>query len=330
MGADILVLAEHENGTLKKSAAETLTAARKLAATLGGQVVAVVLGPGAMQTVAELQSWGAQSVLHAEDAGLAPYSTLRWTRTLQKALASVTPVAVILPVSPLSRDLAGRVAFRSGGTLASDCTGLSVANGAIQVVRPILAGRAFQTAVPDASVAAGPLVITLRANSVPPEKPASPGAGSVTALAADLEPTDLRGVLTSFAKGAGTRPELTEAEIIVSGGRSLGSADGFKIIYDLADALGAAAGASRAAVDAGYAPHSMQVGQTGKTVNPKLYFAVGISGAIQHLAGMRTSKTIVAINSDANAPIFKLADFGIVGDLFQVVPALTAEIKKLA
>lgn len=330
MGADILVLAEHDNGKLKKSAAESLTAARKLAAGLGGSVTALVLGPGAAQTAGELQGWGAQSVLQSEDAALAPYSSLRWTRAIQKAVATVKPTAVILPVSPLSRDLAGRIAFRSGGTLASDCTGLSVASGAIQVVRPVLAGRAFHTATPDTSVAAGPLVITLRANSIPAEKPASPGSGPVTALSIDVEPSDLRAVLTSFAKGAGTRPELTEAEIIVAGGRSLGSADNFKLIYDLADALGAAAGASRAAVDAGYAPHSTQVGQTGKTVNPKLYIAVGISGAIQHLAGMRTSKTIVAINSDANAPIFKLADFGVVGDLFQIVPALTAEVKKQA
>ena len=325
MGTEILVWVEQEQGKLKKNAYELLTAARKLATGLSSSVTTVVLGPGAAQTAPELQAWGAQQVLHADHTALAPYSTLRWTRTLHGAVESRKPAVVLMAVTSASRDLAGRLAFRSGGSLASDCTGLSFSAGAVQVVRPVLAGRAFQTATPNGT---GPFIISLRANSITPEKPATPGNGPVEALAVNEDPLDLRSVLTSFTAGGSTRPELTEAEIVVTGGRSLGSADNFKLIYELADALGAAAGASRAAVDAGYAPHSMQVGQTGKTVNPKLYIAAGISGAIQHLAGMRTSKFIVAINSDANAPIFKLADFGIVGDLFQVLPALTAEVKK--
>jgi electron transfer flavoprotein alpha subunit len=190
----------------------------------------------------------------------------------------------------------------------------------------VLAGRAQVTA---AYAGSGPLVASLRPNAFTTQKPDAPGAGAVVQLAVEQAPEDLRAVVLEAARSESTRPELTEAAIVVSGGRSIGSAQGFKIIYDLADALGAAPGASRAAVDAGYAPHSMQVGQTGKTVNPVLYIACGVSGAIQHLAGMRTSKYIVAINKDPNAPIFKLADYAIVGDMFEVVPALTEEFKKV-
>jgi len=320
---EILIVAEHRNGVLKKTAGELLAAASTLAA--GGKVLAAVLGPGAAACAGELYAWGADAVLAADSPALANYSSLRWTRVLAGAIAAKKPSAVLLSVSSLSRDLAGRLAARTGGSLASDCTGLSAAGGATTLVRPILAGRASITASP----AASPLIATVRPNVFTPQKAATPSTASVETLAVEENPADLRVLVKEVATVASTRPELAEAAIVVSGGRSLGSADAFKIVYDLADALGAAPGASRAAVDAGYAPHSMQVGQTGKTVAPALYFAIGISGAIQHLAGMRTSKYIVAINSDANAPIFKLADYGIVGDLFQVVPALTEEFKKL-
>lgn len=326
MGNDILVLAQHQDGTVKKPTLECLSVARALAAATGGKVLAAALGPGAAKAAADLGAWGAASVLVAEGPALAKYSSLRWTRVLAGAVAKHKPAAVLTSTSALSRDLAGRLAARINGVLASDCTKLSAAGGRFTLERPILAGRALVTASHGGD---RPLVATLRPNVFGAEKPAQAGAGATEALDVPEDAADLRVVVKEVATVKSERPELTEAAIVVSGGRSWGSADGFKPVFDLADALGAAPGASRAAVDAGYVPHSMQVGQTGKTVSPVLYIACGISGAIQHLAGMRTSKYIVAINNDPNAPIFKLADYGIVGDEFEVVPALTAEIKKL-
>ncbi|MBI3829777.1 MAG: electron transfer flavoprotein subunit alpha/FixB family protein [Planctomycetes bacterium] len=325
MAFDIFVIAEHRDGKLKKSTGELLTVARKLAAAGGGKVLAAAIGAGASKTASDLAAWGAGTVLIAEGPALEHYSSLRWTRVICDAIATRKPAVILMTVSSLSRDLAGRIAARANAVLASDCTALSAEGGGFKLVRPILAGRALVTA---AHAGPAPLLATLRPNVFAAEKPAQPGAGSIETLAVADDPKDARVTVKSFVAGGGTRPELAEAAIVVSGGRSLGSADAFKIIYELADSLGAAAGASRAAVDAGYAPHSIQVGQTGKTVSPVLYIACGISGAIQHLAGMRTSKYIVAINTDANAPILKLADYAIIGDEFEVVPLLTEEFKK--
>jgi len=320
---NILVVAEHTQGQLKKSSSELLTVARQIAAATGGQVAAFVFGAGSSAASTELSAWGANSVFTAE-AGFDKPAPLHLVRVLAEVANALQAGAILFSTGSLARDVAGRLAMRLGGTLASDCTALTFANGAFALTRPILAGRVRENA---AFRDAAPLIATLRPNAFSIEKPATPGAGTVQALTTAAASDDLRSIITDTVKSGGTRPELAEARIIVSGGRSLGSAENFKIIYDLADALGAAPGASRAAVDAGYAPHSMQVGQTGKTVNPVLYIAVGISGAIQHLAGMRTSKYIVAINKDANAPILKIADYAIVGDLFQIVPALAAEFR---
>ena len=324
MPAHILVVAEQTQGKPKKTSFELLSAARGLATKLGGEVHAVLLGVGATTAAAEFGAWGADAVHVAED-GFEPYAPLRQIRALAELAGTFQPAAILIGAGSFSRDIAGRLAARLGYVLASDCTELSVSGETIGVIRPIMAGRALLSAtVPD-----GGLVATLRPNAFAAVKPAAPAAGSIIPITPEANESDLRAIVLDYAKVGGTRPELSEAAIVVSGGRSLGSAENFKIIYDLADALGAAPGASRAAVDAGYAPHAMQVGQTGKTVNPVLYIACGISGAIQHLAGMRTSKYIVAINKDANAPILKLADYAIVGDLFQVIPALTEEFKKL-
>lgn len=322
MGSDILVVAEHRDGKLKKSAHELFTVAGTLAAARGGRVLAAVLGAGAGALAGECAAWGAAAVLVAEDVAGAPLAAVR---VLGNAVAAKQPAAVLMTVSAFSRDLAGRLAARAGAALAADCTALEAAGDGFKLVRPVLAGRALATAT---HAGPGPLLATLRPNVFAAAKPAQAGAGTVETLAMPAEAADQRVTVKGFVAGGGTRPELAEAAIVVSGGRSLGSADSFKVIYDLADALGAAAGASRAAVDAGYAPHSIQVGQTGKTVSPVLYIACGISGAIQHLAGMRTSKYIVAVNLDPNAPIFKLADYGIVGDLFEVAPALAEEFRK--
>lgn len=318
---EILVIAEHADGKAKRTAFELLTVANTLAA--GGEVHAMLLGPGAGAAAAELGAWGANSI-HVGEAGLENYASLRWTRAITDLAATRKPAAILMAAGSLARDIASRVAMRLGGSLASDCVSLAPGGGGFELIRPIFAGRARVTA----QASATPLVATLRPNAFTAAKPSAPAAGTVVPLTVADKPEDLRSLVLEVAKAGGTRPELAEAAIVVSGGRSLGSAENFKIIFDLADAVGAAPGASRAAVDAGYAPHSMQVGQTGKTVNPVLYIACGISGAIQHLAGMRTSKYIVAINKDPNAPILKLADYAIVGDLFQVVPALTEEFKR--
>ncbi len=318
----ILIVAEHVAGTLKKSALELLSAARALSGD--AEVHALALGPGAPATSAELAAWGAHSI-HIGEIGDESYAPLRWTRAIAEIANSLKPAAILMGAGALSRDIAGRVALRTGGVLASDCTGLSSSNGTFKIVRPTHAGR---VTVAGSFADPGPLVATLRANAFTISKPAQPGAGTVTVLSTPLDAADLRAIVTASVQSPGTRPELAEASIVVSGGRSLGSAENFKLIYELADVLGAAPGASRAAVDAGYAPHSMQVGQTGKTVNPALYIACGISGAIQHLAGMRTSKFIVSINKDPNAPISKIADYTVVGDMFQVVPVLTEELRQ--
>jgi electron transfer flavoprotein alpha subunit len=283
-----------------------------------------VTGDGAAAAAKELGACGAGTIYCAE-AGFEKASTLLYVRAVKEAAQKAQAGLVLFSAGSLARDIAGRVALRLGGTLASDCTALAFANGAFSLTRPMYAGRARAAA---AYAGSGPLVATLRPNAFGIEKAAAPGAGTMETLTISTPAEDLRTAVLEVAKSSGTRPELADARVIVSGGRSLGSAENFKLVYDLADALGAAPGASRAAVDAGYAPYAMQVGQTGKTVNPVLYIAVGISGAIQHLAGMRTSKYIVAINKDANAPILKLADYAIVGDLFQVVPALTEEFKR--
>jgi electron transfer flavoprotein alpha subunit len=319
---DVIVIPEHSDGRIKKSAYELLTVAGKIAQ--GGQVHTLLLGSGASSAATGLGAWGAHAV-HVGEAGFENYAPLRWTRAIATFAAGHSPVAVLMSAGSMSRDIGARVAARLGASFAPDCIALESNNG-LQVRRPMYGGRARM----DAEVPAGKiLVASLRPNAFTAAQPAAPAPGAIETLSIPDEPADLRTVVIESVKSGGTRPELAEAAIVVSGGRSLGSAENFKLIYDLADALGAAPGASRAAVDAGYAPHAMQVGQTGKTVNPALYIACGISGAIQHLAGMRTSKYIVAINKDPNAPIFQLADYGIVGDMFQVVPALTEEFKRV-
>lgn len=325
MPNNILVVAEHAEGKPKKTALELLTVARALATQSGGEVHALALGTHSGTAAAELGAWGAQRIFTAE-AGLEPYASLSWVRAVTAAAAESSPAVILFSAGSLARDIAGRVAARLNGALASDCVAIASSGGKVQLTRPVYAGRARVSAEFSGGTV---LVATLRPNAFTIEKPAAPAAGTVSALNVAATPDDLRAVVVEVAKASSTRPDLTEAAIVVSGGRSLGSADNFKLIYDLADALGAAPGASRAAVDAGYAPYSMQVGQTGKTVNPVLYIACGISGAIQHLAGMRTSKYIVAINKDANAPIFKMADYGIVGDLFEVLPALSDEFRRV-
>ncbi|OGF16701.1 MAG: hypothetical protein A2W00_14580 [Candidatus Eisenbacteria bacterium RBG_16_71_46] len=319
----ILVFIEHRDGQLRAVAREALGVASRLAASLGGPVVGVCAAasdPG----LAALGDAGAERVLLATHESFKLYHPSGYAAAVVAAVKAVGPAAVLFSASAMGKDLAPRVAARLGVGLASDCTGVEVEGGKLVAVRPVYAGKAVQkVAFPGT-----PALIALR----PKIFPAAAGAkktAAVEPLALPEAAPESRARVTRIAAAAGGKLDLTEAEVIVSGGRGLKAPENFNVIEDLAEALSATVGASRAVVDAGWRPHSDQVGQTGKTVSPKLYVAVGISGAIQHLAGISSSRCIVAINKDPEAPIFKVADYGVVGDLFEVVPALAEEVRKL-
>jgi len=318
----ILVFIEQRDGTVRSVANEALGEATRLAATLGGPVVGVCVAasdPG----LATLGAAGADEVLLATHEAFATYDPPGAVAAVVAAVEKVKPAVVLFSASATGRDLAPRVAARLGVGLAADCTALAVEGGKLRATRPVYAGKALQTV----GFTATPAMVSLRPKMFAPIS--RDGAATVTPLAVTFDAAAPRAKVTGFTGGGGSKVDLTEAEIIVSGGRGLKGPENFNIVEDLAAALGATVGASRAVVDAGWRPHGDQVGQTGKTVAPKLYVAVGISGAIQHLAGMSSSRCIVAINKDPEAPIFKVADYGLVGDAFEVVPALTAAIKKL-
>jgi electron transfer flavoprotein alpha subunit len=317
-----LVFVEQRSGTAKSSAAELVSTARGLAGA-GGEVHATLFGTGAGGAAAALGPMGADKVHVAEDPALDAYSAEAWTAALAQLIHQLEPDVVLASGSPTGRDFLPRVASAVGGGLAADCTELRSEGDRLIATRPLYAGKVLA----DATVVASPQIFSLRPNAFGVAQVAS-GAGEVVAYSPELEAVRSQ-VVERQSKGSG-RPDLQSAEIIVSGGRAMGSAENFAVLEPVADALGAAIGASRAAVDSGYASHDMQVGQTGKTVNPKLYIACGISGAIQHLAGMRTSKVIVAINKDPEAPIFQHATYGIVADLFEAAPMLAEELKALA
>jgi len=323
---NVLVIIPLAGGRPKRTAFEPLTVADSLVQQSGGEVSSLLLGPGAAQAAESLGAWGVERA-YAAEVGAEDYAPLEWVRLIAETARAENAAVILLSADSIAHDMAGRVAARLEGALASDCVGLTRSEGRLRLIRPVFSGRLLLTAE---FAGPGPLVATLRPNAFAAAQPARTGAGAVVPLATRRNEKDLSVIMTEFAKAAAGRPGLTEAAIIVSGGRGVGSAEGFKLILELADALGASPGASRAAVDAGYAPHSLQVGQSGKTVNPALYIACGISGSMQHLAGMRTSKCIVAINRDPQAPIFRFADYGIKGNLFEVVPALLAELKRKA
>ncbi|MDT0321318.1 electron transfer flavoprotein subunit alpha/FixB family protein [Streptomyces millisiae] len=315
--AEVLVYTDHLDGAVRKPTLELLTLARRL-----GDPVAVVLGPGAEIAAPLLAEHGAVRVLTADAPEFADYLVVPKVDALEAAYRAVSPVAVLVPSSGEAKEIAARLAVRIGSGLITDAVDVTAGESGPVATQSVFAA-AFTTT---SRVAKGTPVITVKPNSATVE--AAPAAGTVEPLDVAFGPlaTGTRVVSRSPRESTG-RPELTEAAIVVSGGRGLNGAKNFALIEALADSLGAAVGASRAAVDADWYPHSHQVGQTGKTVSPQLYIAVGISGAIQHRAGMQTSKTIVAVNKDAEAPIFELADYGVVGDLFDVVPALTDEVK---
>jgi electron transfer flavoprotein alpha subunit len=322
----VLAFAEQRGGALRGATLETVTAARRLADALGLEVIAIGFGPAKLAgEVEKLGRYGADRVLFAGSERLAEYAPEAYAELLANAVKENGAKALLFPASAMGKDLAPRVAARLGAGLASDVTELGVADGRIVAVRPAYAGKVFLRV----GFKSEPAVISLRPRAITAEE--SPREAQVEQLAVDLDPEARR---TRVKMAAGTkkeRPDVAEAEVIVSGGRGMQGPEQWKLLEELADALGpgTALGASRAVVDAGWRPHSEQVGQTGKVVAPPLYFAIGISGAIQHLAGMRTARCIVAVNKDAEAPIFKIANYGIVGDLFEIVPRLTEEIRKV-
>ena len=325
MAGGILVVAEEKGGKLRKSCLEATSAARGLAEEASSDVVALLIGAAPDGAAEALARAGADTVLVGKADGLDGYSTEGYTRAIVQAAKEQSSHLVLLSATAMGRDVGPRVAAALEAGMASDCTGMSIVDGKLELVRPVFAGKAYTTLRIETPVQ----VVTLRPNVFPVGEPDAGRSAAPADLAVGLEGTDLRAKLVEVVKGQSDKPDLTEADVIVSAGRGMKGPEHWGVIEALAEAVGGVIGASRAVVDSGWRPHSEQVGQTGKTVQPSLYFAIGISGAIQHLAGMRTSKCIVAVNKDAEAPIFKVADYGIVGDLFEVVPALTEEIKKI-
>jgi electron transfer flavoprotein alpha subunit len=313
--AEVLVLVEHAEGALKKVTSELITAARVV-----GEPSAVVVGkPGTSDPLIDgLKAAGAAKIYVAESDDAENYLITPYVDVLASLVESASPAAVLLSSSADGKEVAGRLAARIGSGVLSDV--VEVKEGA-KGVHSIFGG-AFTV---EAEATGDVPVITLRAGSIDAE-PAD-GAGEVVTVDVPAQAENATKITKREPAVAGDRPELTEASVVVSGGRGVGSADNFSVVEELADSLGAAVGASRAAVDSGYYPGQFQVGQTGKTVSPQLYIALGISGAIQHRAGMQTSKTIIAVNKDEEAPIFEIADLGIVGDLFKVAPQLTEAVK---
>jgi len=323
--SDVLAVLEQRDGVVRKVSHEVVTGARRLADGFGGGagVEALLLAAGAASGADQLGGFGADRVVTLINPAFGRYAPEGYARAIADRVRGVGYAAVVFAASATGKDLAPRVAARLGRPLAQDVTDVSVSGGTVVAIRPVYAGKALL----QVRVAGSPAVLSLRPSVFTPVQ--RPRAGSQETVA--LEGSPGRVIVTEIKAAPAGTLDVAEAPIIVSGGRGLKEPANFKVLEELAAAFGgrAAVGASRAVVDAGWRPHADQVGQTGKTVSPTLYVAVGISGAIQHLAGMRTSKVIVAINKDKDAPIFKVADYGIVGDLFEVVPKLTQEIKKL-
>jgi electron transfer flavoprotein alpha subunit len=322
----ILVYVEQFNGKAASVAWEILGKARSLADQMGGKLAAVVIGSGVEAVAKEAISYGADIVHLVEDGSLAAFRLDPYAAVVEDLIKAYSPQIVLFPATARGRDLSAVVACDLGAGLAADCADLSIVDGSLAAVRPVFSGNLLTTIH-----FSGPLqVASVRPRSFAALEPEAGRAGEIKRSGAVTPAAGIREEVQNFEVTATGEVSLTDAKIIVSGGRGVAKdpALGFKLVKDLADSLGAAMGASRAAVDAGYVPYKYQVGQTGKVVRPDLYIAAGISGAIQHLAGMGSSKIIVAINKDPEAPIFSVANYGVVGDLYDVLPALAAEFKK--
>ncbi|MEX2115977.1 MAG: electron transfer flavoprotein subunit alpha/FixB family protein [Bacteroidota bacterium] len=319
----ILAFAEQRENKFRKTAFEVVTAAKKLAESSGAEVVCVVLGDRVKSIAPSLGVYGAGRIIVVEDPKLSQYSTTAYAAIVAEVAKKEGADVVLFPATALGKDLAPRVAVKLDAGLAADCTALRWENSELLATRPIFAGKIMT----DVRISSKYKVFTLRPN-VFTAVAGSGGVATVEGYTPQIGDGEYGTRVREIAQSSG-KIDVAEADIIVSGGRGLKGPEHFKLIEELAAVLGAAVGASRAVVDAGWRPHDEQVGQTGKTVSPTLYIAVGISGAIQHLAGMSSSKYIVAINKDKDAPIFQVADYGIVGDAFEILPALTQEARKL-
>ncbi|MBA4494598.1 electron transfer flavoprotein subunit alpha/FixB family protein [Paenactinomyces guangxiensis] len=323
MSKHVLVLADVRDGKLRNVSLESLAAARTVAED--GTITAAVFGSSGKDLADTLAHHGADKVVTVLNQELDQYTTDAYFQAFKKVVEHVQPDVIFTGHTAVGKDVSPRVAARLGTGLVSDCTNVELAEGKIVFTRPIYAGKAFVKKV----VKEGTVFATLRPNNISAGEPDTSRTAVIEELQVDLTSDSLRTLVKNIVKKSTEGVDLSEARIIVSGGRGVKSADGFKPLQELADVLGAAVGASRGACDSGYCDYALQIGQTGKVVTPDLYIACGISGAIQHLAGMSNSKVIVAINKDPEAPIFQVADYGIVGDLFDVVPMLTEEFKKL-
>lgn len=321
MARKVLVLGEVRDGSLRNVSFEAIAAGKTVAE--GGEVVGVLIGEAVSGLANELIHYGADRVVVVEDEKLKQYSSDGFSQAFMAVVNNENPEGIVFGHTALGKDLSPKIASKLNTGLISDATNVEVAGGNLVFTRPIYSGKAFEKKI----VTDGIVFATVRPNNISPLQKDEGRTGDVSTVSADIK--DLRTIIKEVVRKASEGVDLSEAKVVIAGGRGVKSADGFQPLKELADVLGGAVGASRGACDADYCDYSLQIGQTGKVVTPDLYIACGISGAIQHLAGMSSSKVIVAINKDPEANIFKVADYGIVGDLFEVVPMLTEEFKKL-
>jgi electron transfer flavoprotein alpha subunit len=326
MANDVWIVAEQRNGQIRKVTLELVSEARRVADQLGSSVAALLLGQNIEDKAASLGNYGADKVYLADDQKLAVYTTDAYAAVIGELVKTHQPAMLLMGASVQGKDLSARLSARLGVGLAMDCTAIQLTNGNLIATRPMYGGKVFAEVSLEGNT---PQMVVARPNVLKVSEPNPSRTAQVEKVAVSLDDSILKTKVIDVLADESGKIDLTEAEIIVSGGRGMKEAANFKILEDLAQVLGATVGASRSAVDAGWRSHTDQVGQTGKVVTPNLYIACGISGAIQHLAGMSSSKVIVAINKDPDAPIFQKADYGIVGDLFEFVPLLQGEFKKV-
>ncbi len=325
MSKPVFVISEQRDGSFRKVSYEVVSEGRRLANQLGTTVVAMALGSGINGLGETLGHYGADKVVVADNEIFKNYSAEGYTVTIVDAIKAADPEIILLPASALGKDLAPRIAAKLDIGLATDCIKFSLEDKKLQATRPMYAGKVISTFIFNTS----PQMATMRPNIFAASEPDTSKSPEIENAAVTISAGDLKAVVKELVASEGGKLDVSEADVIVSGGRGMKAPENFAMLEELAGLLNGAVGASRSAVDSDWRPHSDQVGQTGKTVSPNLYIACGISGAIQHLAGMSSSKCIVAINKDPDAPIFQKADYGIVGDLFDVVPVLTEELKKI-